>query len=532
MTSSSSNKNGDTTERIIRLTRVTPIDDSDRAGCGPLHREAWLLTRLAFTLMGYLGTSTRWMIMLSRLVTFVMVLFPAFVRLMLWFITSVRSGHVIRSLRYGPNARNALDIYLPTHLHSLSQPSLHQLPQHKKAPVVVFVSGGAWTIGYKGWGGLMGRIMMNHGILFVTPDYRNFPQGNMSHMLDDIDAAMAWVFTNIGSYGGDVNNIYLMGQSAGAHLTCMAMLNQVRRAYEMSVDDDHPLINTGATDDDDSTHGGTDPRGVFPPPTMHIPPASAPSHRHHTSPNSYPSPRFKLPASPISSASPLSPSSPSVAVASVQRVALSDTYRWRASDLRGYLGISGPYDLVPFLEHLERRGINRRLFTSIVGGDERALPLYSPFRILNDLRVFTRPSSPSPFASSPSSDDSTHIDTSTSMMTPSSTAATEMGTFYSLPEVQQQFPPIRLYHGSNDMSVPMTSSQLLCGAFQSCGINASFTCYRGKSHTDPILEDPMSGCDPLLTDIISLILGQPTKVQSPRLINQCAIACARAVNPF
>lgn len=43
-------------------------------------------------------------------------------------------------------------------------------------PVIVFLSGGAWIIGYKCWGALMGKMFAEHGVIFVTPDYRNFPQ--------------------------------------------------------------------------------------------------------------------------------------------------------------------------------------------------------------------------------------------------------------------------------------------------------------------------------------------------------------------
>lgn len=50
-------------------------------------------------------------------------------------------------------------------------------------PVIVFVSGGAWTIGYKVWCCLSARGLTKQPILFVSPDYRNFPQGNIEDML-------------------------------------------------------------------------------------------------------------------------------------------------------------------------------------------------------------------------------------------------------------------------------------------------------------------------------------------------------------
>ena len=37
-------------------------------------------------------------------------------------------------------------------------------------------AGGAWTIGYKAWGSLLGRRLSKHGCLCYCVDYRNFPR--------------------------------------------------------------------------------------------------------------------------------------------------------------------------------------------------------------------------------------------------------------------------------------------------------------------------------------------------------------------
>ena len=60
----------------------------------------------------------------------------------------------------------------------------------------------------------------------MSVDYRNFPQVTIPKMVDDIDDAMMWVFENIARFGGDVDNIHLVGQSAGAHLTAMLLLRK------------------------------------------------------------------------------------------------------------------------------------------------------------------------------------------------------------------------------------------------------------------------------------------------------------------
>jgi len=86
--------------------------------------------------------------------------------------------------------------------------------------------GGAWTIGYKGWSAWVAKYLSEHGILVISPDYRNFPQGDIRDMLDDVDAAMNWIVQNCDKYGGNPENITLIGQSAGAHLGATALLRQ------------------------------------------------------------------------------------------------------------------------------------------------------------------------------------------------------------------------------------------------------------------------------------------------------------------
>ena len=76
------------------------------------------------------------------------------------------SDRVRRNIWYGRQARNLLDMYIP----------YRNWLQAGKVPVVVFVTGGAWTIGYKAWGALLARRLSQRGILVACLDYRNFPQ--------------------------------------------------------------------------------------------------------------------------------------------------------------------------------------------------------------------------------------------------------------------------------------------------------------------------------------------------------------------
>jgi acetyl esterase/lipase len=57
-------------------------------------------------------------------------------------------------------------------------------------PIVVFITGGAWIIGYKAWSLMMGRVFQANGVVLVSPDYRNFPQGTAKSMVEDVTAAI------------------------------------------------------------------------------------------------------------------------------------------------------------------------------------------------------------------------------------------------------------------------------------------------------------------------------------------------------
>lgn len=139
-----------------------------------------------------------------------MLLMPGFLQVAFYYFFS---SQVRRSVIYGDQPRNRLDLYLP-------------LGQDCQKPVVIFVTGGAWIIGYKAWGSFLGQQLAERDIIVACLDYRNFPQGTISDMVKDVSQGIAFVCNNIIDYGGDPNRIYLMGQSAGAHISACALMDQ------------------------------------------------------------------------------------------------------------------------------------------------------------------------------------------------------------------------------------------------------------------------------------------------------------------
>jgi triacylglycerol lipase len=115
---------------------------------------------------------------------------------------------VLRDLKYGPDARHALDVFIPDGGAGLR-------------PVLMFVHGGAFVAGNKRAPGspFYDNIMLaaaREGIIGVNVTYRLAPQHPWPAGAADVGLAVKWVREVIGKYGGDPRHVYLMGHSAGA----------------------------------------------------------------------------------------------------------------------------------------------------------------------------------------------------------------------------------------------------------------------------------------------------------------------------
>ncbi|GAB7038342.1 carboxylesterase/lipase family protein [Catenuloplanes sp. NPDC020197] len=87
-----------------------------------------------------------------------------------------------------------------------------------RLPVMVWIHGGGWRIGWPGMPQYDGATLAAHGVVVVTVAYRlgaeGFGRGN--HGLRDQLAALEWVHRNIAAFGGDPGAVTVFGQSAGA----------------------------------------------------------------------------------------------------------------------------------------------------------------------------------------------------------------------------------------------------------------------------------------------------------------------------
>lgn len=128
------------------------------------------------------------------------------------------SGYEVREgLSYGLSPRQALDVYVPA-----AAPA--------PAPVIVFIYGGGWDSGARGYFRFVGEAFARLGYVVVIPDYRLYPEVRFPEFVQDAAGAMHWVRDNIAGMGGDADRLVLMGHSAGAHIA--ALLATDRRYLE------------------------------------------------------------------------------------------------------------------------------------------------------------------------------------------------------------------------------------------------------------------------------------------------------------
>lgn len=108
---------------------------------------------------------------------------------------------VSRDQAYGPDIRNKLDIYAPQGAQN--------------APVVLFIHGGSWTSGDKSGHVFVGDSLARAGYVVGVMNYRLAPQNRYPLYVQDAALALKWLRDHAKQFGGNPDNIFVAGHSAG-----------------------------------------------------------------------------------------------------------------------------------------------------------------------------------------------------------------------------------------------------------------------------------------------------------------------------
>lgn len=113
-----------------------------------------------------------------------------------------------RNIRYGENEKfHILDICWPKETGG------------KKLPVIVNVHGGGFVYGNKEIYQFYAASLAERGFAVVNYNYRLAPKYKFPSPVEDLNAVLSWLFKHKEEYPVDTENVFLVGDSAGAQIT-------------------------------------------------------------------------------------------------------------------------------------------------------------------------------------------------------------------------------------------------------------------------------------------------------------------------
>jgi arylformamidase len=127
-----------------------------------------------------------------------------------------------RRFGYGPTLIEGLDIY------TTDRPN---------APINMFIHGGAWRAGPVR-DAFPAEVLVRAGAHSVIVDFVGVEDagGSLMPVADQVRRALAWVFRNARSFGGDPNRIFLSGHSSGGHLVAVVLTTDWPKDFNLPMD--------------------------------------------------------------------------------------------------------------------------------------------------------------------------------------------------------------------------------------------------------------------------------------------------------
>ncbi len=124
-------------------------------------------------------------------------------------------------MSYGPTLSETLDIFPAA---------------TKGAPTNIFIHGGAWKSGHKDEVSFPAPVFHNAGANFVAVNFDLVPDVMLEEQIRQCRAAIAWVYRNADSFGGDPDRIFVSGHSSGGHVTGVMTITDWEGVYGLPAD--------------------------------------------------------------------------------------------------------------------------------------------------------------------------------------------------------------------------------------------------------------------------------------------------------
>ena len=123
-----------------------------------------------------------------------------------------------KDINYYNDSINKKDAYIV----SQCKLDLYYPKDKKDFATIIWFHGGGITAGSKE----LPKALMEKGYAVAGVGYRLSPKVNAPAYIEDAAAAIAWVFNNIGKYGGNTKLVFVSGHSAGAYLGMIVGLDK------------------------------------------------------------------------------------------------------------------------------------------------------------------------------------------------------------------------------------------------------------------------------------------------------------------
>ncbi len=106
------------------------------------------------------------------------------------------------------------------------------------APINVFLHGGAWRAELAEYYAFPAEMFVNAGAHYIAVDFNNVMEknGDLMPMAEQCRRAVAWIYKNAASFGGDQNRIYISGHSSGGHLGGVVMVTDWEKDFGLPKD--------------------------------------------------------------------------------------------------------------------------------------------------------------------------------------------------------------------------------------------------------------------------------------------------------